>query len=414
MLDVLAGIRVLEVAEHGFVPSAGTALADWGAEVIKVEHPGRGDPMRHLLSWGIIPGTDPAKPSFMTESLFRSKRCVAIDVAKPEGRALLFRLVATADVFLTNLLPSSRQRLGIDVEEVRAVNPRIIYARGHGQGAKGPEADAGGFDAVSFWARGSVQERLTPPGQALIGQRPATGDFTSGLTLAGAIAAALVKRERTGHAAVVDVSLLGVAAWMMSPDVNAAMQYGRDLPKLGNAKPISSVARTYVTRDDKYVTLMMWQDEPRFFPIFVRAAGWEDLLADARFATPEDRVENAAPLIAEVERRFAERSREDWVERLKGTECIWGLNQSPIDIPDDPQVRANGYILEIDRGDDEPFRAVAAPTIFDGEAPGARHAAQELGEETETVLREAGVSDDELGRAAASGAIARPSAGAPR
>ena len=178
MLDILEGVRVLEVAEHGFVPSAGTALADWGADVVKVEHPERGDPTRQLVGWGVIPGTDPDVPSFMTESLFRSKQCIAIDVTKPEGHALLLQVAAKADVFLTNLLPGSRQRLGIDVDDIRRVNPKIIYARGHGQGAKGDEADAGGFDAVSFWARGSVQERLTPPGQHLIGQRPATGDFT--------------------------------------------------------------------------------------------------------------------------------------------------------------------------------------------------------------------------------------------
>ena len=127
MLEILDGVRVLEVAEHGFVPSAGTALADWGAEVIKIEHPGRGDPMRHILAWGVIPGTDPSAPSFMTESVFRSKRCVALDASKPEGHALLMRLVATADVFLTNLLPASRRRLSIDVDDVRQLTRCIDF-----------------------------------------------------------------------------------------------------------------------------------------------------------------------------------------------------------------------------------------------------------------------------------------------
>jgi crotonobetainyl-CoA:carnitine CoA-transferase CaiB-like acyl-CoA transferase len=406
MLEILDGVRVLEVAEHGFVPSAGTALADWGAEVIKVEHPGRGDPMRHLLSWGVIPGTDPAAPSFMTESIFRSKRCVALDASKPEGHALLMRLVKTADVFLTNLLPASRRRLAIDVDDVRGVNPKIVYARGHGQGAKGPEAEAGGFDAVSFWARGSVQERLTPPGSPLIGQRPATGDFTSGLTLAGGIAAALFRRERTGVGIDVDVSLLGVATWMMSPDINAALQYGRDLPKSAPGAGLhSAVASTYETSDGKWVTLMMWQDEARFFPIFARAAGYEDLLDDSRFESPERRAENMAALIAEVRRRFSLRTRADWVARLAGSDCIWGLNQSPVDIPNDPQVRANGYIMDIQRRDGSVFRAVGAPVLFDGEPPSARHPAQDLGGETEQVLREAGASADELERARATGAI---------
>jgi len=288
---------------------------------------------------------------------------------------------------------------------VRAANPKIIYARGHGQGAKGPEADAGGFDAVSFWARGSVQERLTPPGAPLIGQRPATGDFTGGLTLAGGIAAALFRRERTGRGIDVDVSLLGVATWVMSPDINAAMQYGRDLPKLGGGGARSAVAQTYETSDGKYVTLMMWQDEARFFPIFARAAGYEDLLDDPRFASPEARDRNMDALIEEMRGRFARRTRADWVAHLSGSDCIWGLNQSPIDIPDDPQVRANGYIMSIERADGTVFRAVGAPVLFDGEAPQARHPAEELGAETERVLREAGATDGDLARARAAAAI---------
>jgi len=407
MLKILEGVCVLEVAEHGFVPSCGTVLADWGAEVIKVEHPVRGDPMRQIVGWGVIPGADPNGPDFMTESVFRSKRCIALDLAKPAGRELLLRIARRADVFLTNLLPASRRRLGIDYPEVRAANPRIVYARGHGQGARGPEAEAGGFDSVSFWSRGSVQERLTPPGQPLVGQRPATGDFTSGLTLAGGIAAALFRRERTGESIEVDVALLNVATWMMSPDINAAALYGRDLPKLdGSTRThMPAIAGTYATSDGKRVTLMMWQDDARFFPIFAKAAGYEDLLADARFATAEARAEHRDALVAEIERRFARRTRAEWVERLAASDCIWGLVQSPVDIPEDPQVKANGYLLEVRRRDGVVLRQVGAPVQFNGEPPAARHPAQALGEETDTLLREAGVSDAEIAAARSAGVI---------
>jgi crotonobetainyl-CoA:carnitine CoA-transferase CaiB-like acyl-CoA transferase len=193
----------------------------------------------------------------------------------------------------------------------------------------------------------------------------------------------------------------------MSPDINAAMQYGRELPKLGGGPPLSAVAATYLTRDEKWVTLMMWQDEARYFPIFARAAGWEDLLSDPRFDTPEKRAAGREPLVAEIRRRFAERTRAEWVERLSGTECIWGLNQSPIDIPDDPQVRANGYVMEIARGDGTTFRAVAAPVQFDGEPAAARHAAQAIGAATDEVLREAGATDEEIAAAEAAGALRR-------
>lgn len=407
MLRILEGVRVLEVAEHGFVPSAGTVLADWGAEVIKVEHPVRGDPMRQILRWGIIPGVDPSQPDFMVESLFRSKRCIALDLTRDTGRELLLKLARRADVFLTNLLPASRRRLRIDYPEIRGVNSRIVYAKGHGQGARGAEAEAGGFDAVSFWSRGSVQERLTPPGQPLVGQRPGTGDFMSGLTLAGGISAALFRRERTGESIEVDVALLNVATWMMSPDINAACLYGRDLPKTApvETQSVPAIAGTYAAKDGKLVTLMMWQDDARFFPIFARAAGYEDLLADPRFADAGSRVSNKAELVAELTRRFATRTRAEWVDRLSKSECIWGLVQSPVDIPEDPQVQANGYLMRIQRKDGSVFRAVGAPVQFNGEPPAARHAAQELGEETETVLREAGATEAEVQAARAAGAI---------
>ncbi|MEO2168821.1 MAG: CoA transferase, partial [bacterium] len=157
----------------------------------------------------------------------------------------------------------------------------------------------------------------------------------------------------------------------------------------------------------KYLTLMMWQDEARFFPIFARAAGFEDLLDDSRYATSEKRAEHLADLIAEIQRRFRDHPCEEWVRRLSGSECIWGRNQSPIEIPDDPQVRANGYILDIPRDDGTTFRAIGSPIVFDGEAPVARHAAQTLGQATEEVLLESGASPEELRGAAAAEAIRR-------
>ncbi|MFM7143061.1 MAG: CoA transferase, partial [Alphaproteobacteria bacterium] len=151
-MDILKGIRVLEVSEWGFVPSCATALGDWGAEVLKVEHPVRGDSMRGLITSGMIPGAKGV--NFFVEQLFRNKKSVGIDFAKPEGRALLDELVKVSDVFLTNFLPEARERLRIEPADLRKVNPRIVYAKGHGQGQKGPDANRGGYDGLSFWARG--------------------------------------------------------------------------------------------------------------------------------------------------------------------------------------------------------------------------------------------------------------------
>jgi crotonobetainyl-CoA:carnitine CoA-transferase CaiB-like acyl-CoA transferase len=183
MQQVLAGIRVVEVAQWWFVPAAGAVLADWGAEVVKVEHPETGDPMRGLISSGLMPGA--GQVNFMVEQPNRGKRGIGIDLAKPQGLELLYKLVATADVFLTSFLPAARRKLKIDADDIRKVNPRIIYARGHGQGARGPDAERGGYDAASFWCRGSICDALTPASaETPVMQRAAFGDSTGGLALA--------------------------------------------------------------------------------------------------------------------------------------------------------------------------------------------------------------------------------------
>src|SRR5947199_64029 len=229
MSGVLHGVRVVEVAQWWFVPAAGAVLADWGADVIKIEHPTSGDPQRGLVTSGLVPPTGGV--NFMVEQPNRGKRSVGLDLGRPAGRDLLYRLVETADVFLTNFLPAARRRLAIEVDDIRRANPKIIYVRGHGQGARGPERERGGYDAASFWCRGGIANALTPPGAgAPVMQRAAFGDSAGGMTVAGGVAAALFHRERTGEPAVVDVSLLGTAMWIMAPDIIATKLPGIDLP----------------------------------------------------------------------------------------------------------------------------------------------------------------------------------------
>lgn len=193
MSGPLDGIRIIEVASWMFIPSGGSVLVDWGADVLKVEHPETGDPQRGLVTSGLLPGGAGAV-NFMMEQPNRGKRSVGIDLASPEGHEVLMKLVATADVFLTNYLPQVRAKLKIDTDDIRAANPNIIIARGSGAGPKGPEAHKGGYDGAAFWARGGVGESMParegwPPGQPT----PAFGDVMAGLAAAGAIAAALVK-----------------------------------------------------------------------------------------------------------------------------------------------------------------------------------------------------------------------------
>jgi crotonobetainyl-CoA:carnitine CoA-transferase CaiB-like acyl-CoA transferase len=401
-MQILAGIRLIEVADWGFVPSAATVLGDWGADIIKIEHPVRGDPMRGLVTSGLVPGARGV--NFFVEHLSRNKRSVGIDLNTPAGRDILYRLVDTADIFLTNFLPAARQRLGITYADLRARNPRLIYAKGHGQGQKGPDAERGGYDGCSFWARGGVADRLTRPGQPLVQQRPAFGDFTGGMFLAGGIAGALYHRERSGEGLEVDVSLLGNAVWIMAPDIVAAMTYGFELPPSGVGGTPNPLVHTYFAADGKGIVLMMLQPE-RFWPIFARTVGREDLLRDARFDSAEKRASEAAALVDELSRLFATKPRTEWAAILNDSECIWSPVQSPAEIPADPQVIANGYVQQFDHPSHGQFRVSASPVQFDNQAPEVRRAAAELGADTEQVLLEAGYTWDEIAAFKESGAI---------
>ncbi|HEV7758194.1 MAG TPA: CoA transferase, partial [Acidimicrobiales bacterium] len=232
MASALSGIRVIEVAAWTFVPAAGAVLADWGADVIKVEHPVGGDPQRGLVSMGLIPG-GPGAVNYIIEQPNRGKRSIGLDISTEDGRALLYQLVEGADVFLTSFLPETRQRLQIDEDHIREVNPGIVYARGTGQGPKGPDAGKGGYDGATYWARGGVAHALTPAtSEYPIGGRAAFGDLAGGMAIAGGIAAGLVQRATTGVGPTVDVSLLGLAMWVLSPDIVASGLYGGDpMPK---------------------------------------------------------------------------------------------------------------------------------------------------------------------------------------
>src|SRR3954462_11432732 len=208
MSDILSGVKVLEVAAWTFVPAAGAVLAEWGADVVKVEHPVGGDPQRGLISSGLVPA-GAGGVNYMIEVPNRGKRSVGIDLSTDAGRDIVLKIAAESDVFLTSFLPSARKKFGIDLDDIRKVNPDIIYVRGTGHGTKGPDADKPGYDGVSYWSRGGVGSALTPGSMTdnIVAPRPAFGDLMGGMTIAGGVAAALYKREKTGTPSVVDVSL---------------------------------------------------------------------------------------------------------------------------------------------------------------------------------------------------------------
>lgn len=403
----LAGIRVLEVAQWWFVPAAGAVLSDWGADVVKVEHPVRGDAQRGLAAAGF--GMSVGGVDFMMQQSNRGKRSIGLDIGVPEGRALLLRLAAQSDVFLTNFLPSARARLGIDVEDVRAVNPRIVYVRGSGHGPDGPDRDKGGYDATAFWSRGGIAAALTPEGAPVpTMQRPAFGDSIGAMTLAGGVAAALLQRERTGVAPVVDVSLLGTAMWVMAPDIVVSKllensEQGGGFPAFTRASAPNPLANSYRTRDGRWLLLMMLQPD-RYWAGFCEAVERADLARDARFTDGAARFQHREALIADLDAMFASQPLAHWRARLDRQEGPWGPLQTARELHDDPQVRANGYTTLVEGGDKGRFALVASPVRFDGGRPELA-ASPEMGQNTEEVLLERGFDWATLAELKKAGAI---------
>jgi crotonobetainyl-CoA:carnitine CoA-transferase CaiB-like acyl-CoA transferase len=405
MTDILSGVRVLEVAFWTFVPSAGAILSDWGADVIKIEHPETGDPQRGLATMGVMPGGMGAV-NFMIEFPNRGKRSVGININTDEGRELIYKLAKTADVFLTSFLPDARQRMKIDVEDIRAQNPDIIYVRGHGQGAKGPDAGKGGYDGASFWSRGGVGDTLRSPlSPEPAGMRPAIGDVMGGLTIAGGIAAALYHREKTGEAKLVDISLLGTAMWQLQPDIVMTGVMGMDdvfRMTPGGSAP-NPLVGNYRTQDDRYVFLNMMQAD-KFWVDFCTHLGRTDLLEDPRFTDSKFRLENKDEAIAEIAKTFASAPLKEWRERLATMEGVWAPVQRVPELYDDVQVQANGYLRDVTDSAGNEFKLVGAPVQFD-EQPHDLRRAPDHGEHTDSVLEELGLTWDEIMALKVSGAI---------
>ncbi len=399
----LEGFRVVEVASWMFVPSGGSVLVDWGADVIKVENPAGGDPQRGLITSGLIPA---GTVNFMVEQPNRGKRSVALNIAHPDGREALMKLVETADVFLTNYLEPVRRRLGIDNEAIRARNPSIVIARGTGQGPAGPDAEKGGFDGASFWARGAVAAVFPPDaaGRPQGQPSPAFGDVMGGMALAGAIAAALVKRERTGEPSVIDVSLLATAMWQVSPLVVAAKLFGlTSLPRGDRRKNPNPGVGVFRTADDRYISLILLQSD-RYWDDFAARLERPILVDDERFNTSGARSMNGPECIDIIDEAFAGRTLDEWKERLADFEGVWTPFQTLAELYDDPQVVANNYLPAMEDGAGNPVQLVASPAQFD-ETPVEVDRAPELGEHTELVLTELGIDWDDIADLKSRGAI---------
>ncbi|MBF6170163.1 CaiB/BaiF CoA transferase family protein [Nocardia blacklockiae] len=402
MSKPLAGIRVLEVAMYGFVPSAGAVLSDWGADVVKVEHAVTGDPQRGLRQVGAFKVEGDPNPN--VEHANRGKRSIGVDMSVAEGREVILDLARRADVFLTSFLPQARAKFGIDLDDIRAVNPSIVYARGSALGPRGVESERGGYDMTAFWCRGGVAATVTPPSVEGMIQPPgpAFGDTISGTNLAGGIAAALLKRERTGEPSVVDVSLLGSGLWSIGHTV--ALSAYQDEPMVApvpgaHGAPTNPLSGLYATADDRYLSFVMLQPA-KFWADVCRHIDRPELADDPRFADAAKIAEHTADAVDILREVIKGRTLAEWTERFATLAGPWAPVQDSRQVAADAQIRANEYLLPAGE-----LELVSSPVQFDVSAPelrpGPAFAAQ-----TEEVLLELGLDWDRIIALKAAGAVA--------
>jgi len=406
VVQVMKGVRILEVAQFTFVPVAAAILADWGADVIKVEHPTRGDTQRGFINLDRVP-VDPQRNVMMAHPN-RGKRSVGIDVSKPEGQELIYELAKTADIFLTNYLPAQRQKLKIDLEHIRAANPNIIYARGTAHGDKGPDRDKGGFDLPSFWARGGAGMSVAPPelGGPLGMPAPAFGDTIGGTNIALGMAAALFHRAQTGEALEFDVSLLGSGLWASGMGIGISIEtqsnpFVARMPGSGGARGNPFVGM-YKASDGGYLSLNIMTPGRYLEDTWIHL-GIPEMMQDDRFNTAETVMANWEEASRRIAAAVATQPMSYWMERLSTMAGQWAPYQTFLQTGSDAQALANGFIVEVE-AHGGPLKLVSSPVQFNHEpiAPGRY---PDAGEHTEMVLMENGLEWDKVEELKAKGVI---------
>jgi crotonobetainyl-CoA:carnitine CoA-transferase CaiB-like acyl-CoA transferase len=395
MTAVMHGVRILEVAEHTFVPAASALLADWGADVIKIEHVERGDAMRGLGSSGVV--DIGGQVHVLLEHSNRGKRSLGLDLNSEEGLRILYDLAKTCDVFLTNKLPNVRQKLRIDVEQIREANPDIIYVRGHGQGDRGPEAARGSYDSLAFWCRAGIAMGMKQPGDERVPSPPAPafGDSIGAMTIAGGIMGALFHRANTGNATVVDVSLLGTGMWAMGAALALSLQHQVPWGPPPLDAPVGNpLVGTYRTKDGRYLSLTCLE-AGKYWPGACAVIDRPELATDPRFVDHAALRANATEAAALLRAAFLDRPLEEWRVRLADFAGQWTVVQDTMEVAQDPQAVANGYVVDCETSEGYQFQLAAAPVQYDNE-PAQPRRAPHFNEHGDEILGELGLDWDTI------------------
>jgi crotonobetainyl-CoA:carnitine CoA-transferase CaiB-like acyl-CoA transferase len=397
---IFAGLKVLDCASFIAAPAAATVLSDFGAQVIKIEPPGSGDPYRNLSK---LPGYPHSPHNYPWLLEARNKRSLALDLGKPEARAVLHRLVAQSDVFITNFPPAVRQRLGVSYAELAPLNQRLIYASFTGYGEDGDEANKPGFDSNAYWARSGLMDLVradeeTTPARSVAGM----GDHPCAMALFGAIVTALYRRERTGKGSQVRSNLMANGLWANGVLAQAKLCGASFEKRRPRERALNAVTNHYKCRDGRWIMLSLLNEE-RQWPVLAKCLGHEDLIADPRFATKRDRHARSIELIGIFDQIFAAKDLAEWRGILDGNGLVFGVVGILDDIPSDRQMLENDVLVPFE-GDT--MLTINSPIWIDGSNKQQPRHPPAIGQHSDEVLREAGFDDAEIQRLRTSGAVA--------
>jgi len=396
--SVFTGLKVVELASFIAAPAAATMLSDFGADVIKVEAPGLGDPQRLLSS---VPPSPPALGNYSWHLANRNKRGMSINLKSEGGTQILKRLVEWADVLITNFPHGTREGLHLGYEQVSSWNPRIIYADITGFGDAGPDARLPGFDLTAFWSRSGLLASTRDAGSPPTSPPWGSGDYTTAVAIYAAIATALYHRERTGRGANVGTSLLATGVWATGTLVSAALAGAKPYELNDRNNPVNALTNSYECGDGRW---MMLAGKRSAWPVLANAIGRSDLLSDPRFADADAVGKHAAELAALLDAEFRSQPLAHWKEVLNMARIPYGIIQTPEEAAEDPQLRAAGIVVPIEGAADLEY-TVNNPLTLRGMPQVPARRAPEHGEHNTEILVQLGFTVDEVIQLQAQGAI---------
>ena len=388
----LQGLRVIEMGSYVAIPTACTFLGDWGADVIKIEDPKGGDPTRGFRNLENIMIGD-INP--MMEQFNRNRRSLALDTKHEQSCQVLHKLVQSADVFATNFRPRHLKTIKADYDSLSMINPNLIYCLFSGYGSSGRDKDKPAFDYSAFWARSGVMDRLTEPGGVPRPARPGFGDNVSSIAIAGAIAAALFARERTGEGQLIELNLYQIGVWVSNVDIQVALHYEQEINQSDRKASTNPLWNYYKAKDGKWIMLVMPQTD-LVWPAFCEAIGKPEMASDVELDSHEKRIQKHKTLIPMIDDVVSGKTSSDWEEIFERHGLIYDIVRSPLDVASDPQAWENDFFAEIDHPGFNKLKVVQNPIKFSKTPSSLKSCAPELGQHTEEVLLELGYTWNDI------------------